>query len=236
MPFARAFAPELAKHGIAKEDFVDFIDNLNIVMTPHVAFRALRIAGFAVGLVPLDVIRLLGSAMALVGTVGSIAMYYTRTRDYLSLMNEKYFHPRKLHIKVISAKRMKKMFKLDKKDPCLAPLTKKTLELTTQERCLQYLSEYISELSFDVPPPTPATTFLARFTELEIRHKVRDADKHALRDRTRAWEMHQKEKAKEDCKEVRSWRQKQRVKSLDWLLVQNLEEWEARKAEKKAKK
>ncbi|KAI0425283.1 hypothetical protein F5Y09DRAFT_322121 [Xylaria sp. FL1042] len=233
IPFARAWAPELANHAIAKEDFVAFVDNLNIIITPHVAFRVLEIAGFAVGLVPYDVAEGIGGALEAIAILGSTIMNYKQTKDYMALMNERYFHPRKLHVKIISTKRLKKLFELDKKDPCLAPLTEDTLELTSQERCLWYLSKHSCELSFDVPAPSPATTMLARITAWRIKHKVRKADKAARASRKRTWKRHQKGKKLQGRWESRG--EKFRVKSLDWILVQDLEEWEARKVEKGAK-
>ncbi|KAI1427380.1 hypothetical protein F5Y12DRAFT_169351 [Xylaria sp. FL1777] len=234
IPFARMWAPELASHAITKEDFVAFVDNLNIIITPHVAFRVLQIASFAVGLVPYDMAEGIGGALEAIAIIGAIAMNYKRTKDYLAIMNEKYFHPRKLHIKRIGTKRLKKLFELDQKDPCLAPLTEDTLELTSQERCLRYLSQYSCELSSDVPAPSPATTMLAKVTTWQIKHKIRKADKSARSGRKRAWKRHQKGK-----KPLSSWDsrgERVRVRSLDWILVQNLEEWETQRAKKGEKK
>ncbi|KAI3326963.1 hypothetical protein HD806DRAFT_378876 [Xylariaceae sp. AK1471] len=233
-PFARAWAPELAEHAIEKEDFVAFIDNLNIIISPHVAIRVLQVAAFAVGLVPYDVAEGVGGALEAIAILSAVAVNYKRTKDYLLLMNDKYFHPRKLHVKIIGTKRLKKLFKLDKKDPCLAPLTEQTLELTIKERCLQYLSQYICEVSFDVPAPSPATTTLAKIAAWEIRHKIHKADKKAKWGRKRAWKRHQKGKKLQERWE--GWGERQWVKSLGWILVQDFEEWEAQKAEKKAKK
>ncbi|KAI8623133.1 hypothetical protein F5Y19DRAFT_394215 [Xylariaceae sp. FL1651] len=234
IPFARAWAPELAEHSITKEDFVAFIDNLNIIITPHVAIHVLKVAAFAVGLVPYDVAEGIGGALEAIAILGAIAMNYKRTKDYLRLMNEKYFHPRKLHMKVIGTKRLKKLFKLEKKDPCLEPLTEQTLDLTSQDRCLKYLSRWICELSFDVPAPSPATTMLAKITAWEIRHKVHKANKKAKWGRKRAWKRHQKGKKLEERWE--GWGERMRVKALDWILVQNLDEWKTMKVEKEAKK
>ncbi|KAJ2977324.1 hypothetical protein NUW58_g7847 [Xylaria curta] len=233
-PFARAWAPELADYAVDKEDFVAFIDNLNIIITPHVAFRVLGFAGFAVGLVPYDIAEGVGGAVEVVAIVGAVAMNYKRTKNYIALMNEKYFHPRKLHFKIIGTKRLKKLFDLDKKDPCLAPLTETTLELTSQERCLQYLSQYTCELSFDVPPPSPATTTLAKISTWEVKHKVQKADKEAKASRKRSWKRQQA--GKNPQTRWNSLGERSRVKSLDWLLIQNLEEWEAQKAQKEARK
>ncbi|KAI1114202.1 hypothetical protein F5Y14DRAFT_441420 [Nemania sp. NC0429] len=233
-PFLRAWAPELADHAVAKEDFVAFIDYLNIINTPHLAFRVMEVTGAAVGLVPYDVAEGVGGALEGIAIIGTIALNYKRKKDYFALMNEKYFHPRKLHVKVIGTKRLKRLLGLDKKDPCLAPLTEETLELTSQDRCLRYLSQYTCELSFDVPAPSPATTTLAKITAWQIRHKVHKADRLAKAGRKRAWKRHQKGKNPQD--RLNSLGERTRVKSLDWILVQNLEEWEAQRAEKERKK
>ncbi|GAP87213.1 hypothetical protein SAMD00023353_2300490 [Rosellinia necatrix] len=233
-PFARAWAPELAAHAIAKEDFVAFVDNLNVIITPHAAFRVLEVTGFAVGLVPYDVAEGVGGAIEGIAILGALVMNYKRTKDYLALMNEKYFHPRKLHVKIAGTKRLRRLLGLDKKDPCLAPLTEETLELTSQERCLRYLSHYISELSFDVPAPSRATTVLARIATWEVKHKVLKADKAAVLGRKRSWKRHQKGKNPQTRWNSRA--ERTRVSALDWILVQNLEELEGQRAEKEAKK
>ncbi|KAI0521602.1 hypothetical protein F5B22DRAFT_544657 [Xylaria bambusicola] len=234
VPFARAWPVRLADHAITQEDFVAFIDNFNIVIAPNVAIQVLGFTGAVVGLVPYDVAEGVGGALEAIAILSAIALNYKRIRDYLSRMNETYFHPRKLHVKVINTKRLKTILKLEKKDPLLAPLTEDTLELSSQERCLKYLSQHSCELSFDVPAPSPATTTLAKITAWQIRQKARKADKTAKAARKRTWKRHQKGKKLQGRWE--SYGEKSRVKSLDWLLVQNLEEWEARKAEKEAKK
>ena len=223
VPFARAWPPELADHAITQEDFVAFIDNLNIAISPNVAI-----------LVPYDVAEGVGGALEAIATLGAIAVNYKRTKDYLALTNEKYFHPRKLHVKIVNTKRLKTLLKLDKKDALLAPLTEDTLELSSQQRCLRYLSKYSCELSFDAPAPSPATTTLAKITAWQIKQKIRKADEAAKSARKRTWKRHQKGKKLQGRWE--SMGEKSRVRSLDWILVQNLQDWEARKAEKEVKK
>ncbi|KAK5626808.1 hypothetical protein RRF57_002523 [Xylaria bambusicola] len=234
VPFARAWPADLADHAVTREDFVAFIDNFNIIIAPNVAIQVLGITGVIVGLVPYDIAEGVGSALEAIAILSAIALNYKRTKDYLSRMNETYFHPRKLHVKIINTKRLKTILEFGKKDPLLAPLADDTLELSSQERCLKYLSQHSCELSFDVPAPSPATTALAKITAWQIRQKVRKADRTAKAARKRTWKRHQKGKKLQGRWE--SYGEKSRVESLDWILVQNLEEWKARKAEKEAKK
>ncbi|KAI2617146.1 hypothetical protein GGR54DRAFT_215791 [Hypoxylon sp. NC1633] len=232
IPFARVWVPELANHGVTREDLLSFIDNLNILIRPHPAIRVVELAAFAVGFVPYDVAEGVASGLEALAILATIAMNYKRCKAYFALLNEKYFHPRKLHVKVIGSKRMMKMLHLGKKDPLVAPLSETTLDLSTQERCLKHLSQWACELSFDdIPPPSPQTNILAKMAAWEVRHKISKADKQAKRSRKRAWKKHLKGK-----KFKESWEEKWRVKRLDWILIQNLDEWETRKAEKLAKK
>ncbi|KAI0138076.1 hypothetical protein F4776DRAFT_654460 [Hypoxylon sp. NC0597] len=218
IPFARAWAPELADHEITRENFITFIDNLNIIIRPHPAIHVVKLVAFAIGVIPYEGADGVAGALEAVADLAAIAMAYTRCKKYLMLMNEKYFHPRKLHAKVVDSKRMMKMFNLDKKDPLLAPLTEDSLDLSSQERCLNHLSQWICELSFDdIPPPSHQTNMLARMAAWEVRHKIAKADKKAKRSRERAWKRYMKGKK---LKESRM--ERRRVKSLDWILIQNL--------------
>ncbi|KAI1324458.1 hypothetical protein F5Y16DRAFT_380970 [Xylariaceae sp. FL0255] len=238
VPFARAWAPSLASHAVEKTDFVAFIDRLNVMMAPHLAFRLMQVASFAAGMVPHDVARGVSFALGFVAGVGAEVLHWQRLKAYMYRMNAQFFHPRKLHVKIIKTKRMKKLAKLDEKDPCLAPLTEQTLELSSQERCLAYLSQQagaVSELDFvDVPPPSPATNVLAKLAAKEVRYKVRKADTKAKWGRKKAWKRHQKGKKLQEKWE--GWGERFRVKALDWILVQNLSEWEEARAEKEARR
>ncbi|OTA54643.1 hypothetical protein K449DRAFT_310771, partial [Hypoxylon sp. EC38] len=218
IPFARAWAPELTDYEITREDFITFIDNLNIIIRPHPAIHVVKLAAFVIGVIPYEGADGVAGALEAVAEIATIAMAYTRSKKYLRLMNERYFHPRRLHAKVVSSKRMLKMFHLDKKDPLLAPLTEDSLDLSLQERCLKHLSRWICELSFDdIPPLSHQTNMLARMAAWEVRHKIAKVDKKARRSRERAWKRHMKGKK---FKEGRM--ERRRVKSLDWILIQNL--------------
>ncbi|KAI1408536.1 hypothetical protein F5Y13DRAFT_172178 [Hypoxylon sp. FL1857] len=232
IPFTRAWAPELTGHEITREDFTAFVDNLNIIIRPHPAIHVVKLAAFAIGFIPYEGADGIASALEVAADLATIVMAHTRSKKYLGLMNEKYFHPRKLHAKIVGSKQVMKMFNLNKKDPMVAPLNEDSLNLSLRERCLKYLSQWVCELSFDdIPPPSRQTNMLARMAAWEVRHKMAKADKKARRSRERAWKRHLKgKKLKESRLEMR------RVKSLDWILIQNLDEWEVVKAKKQAER
>jgi hypothetical protein len=146
-------------------------------------------------------------------------------------MNEQFFHPRKLHVKIINTKKLKKRLGFDKKSTLLEPLGERNVDLSVQERCLKYQSEKSCELSFEVPGPAAQTTVLARIANWEVRHKIAKANKQAKWSRKRALKRHAKGKKLKD-----GWAEKSRVKQLDWIFIQNLDEWQTIKAEKEAKK
>ncbi|KAI1654133.1 hypothetical protein F4813DRAFT_393078 [Daldinia decipiens] len=232
IPFARAWAPELANHTVTPEDLLACIDNLNTLIRPPIAGRAALVAAFAVGFIPYNGTDGIAAALELAVSIGMAIVNHRRCKKYSSIMNEKYFHPRKLHVVIISSKRIMKMFNHDKKETLLAPLTEETLDLSSQERCIKYMSRWACELSFDdLPPPSGRTTVLARMAAWEVKHKIAKAEKQAKRSRKLAWKRHLKGKKLKDC-----WLERGRAKSLDWILIQNLDEWEAARAEKEAKK
>ncbi|KAI1392355.1 uncharacterized protein F4822DRAFT_126394 [Hypoxylon trugodes] len=232
IPFARARVPELANHAITQEDFITFIDNLNIVISPHPAIHVVEITALIIGCIPFQGADGVAAGLGLLAVIATFATTYKRCKKYLELMNENYFHPRKLHVKIIKSKRMMQMFNLEKKNPLVIPLSQDTLDLSSQERCLKYLSQWSCDLSFDdIPAPSPQTNMLRRMAAWEVRRKISEADKKAKSSRKRAWKKHLKGKQlKENSLE------KNRIKSLDWILIQNLDEWEASKAEKQAMK
>jgi hypothetical protein len=49
LPFVRAYSPDLQPHGISKDDFMKFLDNLSIAGAAPMPLVALSLAGDAVG-------------------------------------------------------------------------------------------------------------------------------------------------------------------------------------------
>lgn len=231
-PFARAWAPELENHAVTRADFVAFIDNLNIVCAPHAAGRILHVAAFGIGLAQNEYTDAVAGVLEGIAILSMVAVTHTRVKKYLARLNGAYFHPRRLHVKIVGTKKMLRILGLDKKTPLIAPLSEETLDLGAQERCLLYLSQWACQLDFnDIPPPRPQTTALAKLAQWEVTHRIKEADKKAKNSRKRAWKRFQKgKKLKEDGTE------KARVKELSWIMVENLHKWEQRKAEKLAKK
>ena len=64
-PFARAYSPFLASHSVYKNEFLQFIDHLNVCKTASPPLQLLNLAGTIVGftfvhlLVPLEMLDML---------------------------------------------------------------------------------------------------------------------------------------------------------------------------------
>ena len=72
-----------------------------------------------------------------------------------------------------------------------------------------------------------------RLATWRIKHLIAKAEREAKSQRRRAWKRH-RDKGK-PLKEP-SWGEKSRINQLDWLFVQNLDDWEAQRRAKEAKK
>ncbi|KAI1641489.1 hypothetical protein F4809DRAFT_654960 [Biscogniauxia mediterranea] len=171
--------------------------------------RVVDLTAFAIGLIPNEVACGVSGVLGVAAALSAPAVTYNGSRKCLKLMNEHYFHPRKLHVKIAHRKRIVKMFGLDKNDHLM----------------------WACELSFDVLEPSAQTTMLARMAAWQVKRKTDGADESAQKSRKRAWKKHHKGKTPKE-----GWGERLRIKFLDWILVQNLDEWEAAKAEKQAKK
>ncbi|KAI1494543.1 hypothetical protein F5X96DRAFT_694250 [Biscogniauxia mediterranea] len=96
--------------------------------------------------------------------LSAAAVIYNGSHKYLKLMNEHYFHPRKLHVKIAGR---------------------------TSSTCP---GGFVCELSFDVPEPSAQTTMLARMAAWQVKRKTDEADESAQKSRKRAWKKHHKVK------------------------------------------
>ncbi|KAI0602769.1 hypothetical protein F4775DRAFT_588340 [Biscogniauxia sp. FL1348] len=188
--FARAWAPELEQVTVTKEEFIRFIDNLNIINAPHAAVHVVDLTSFAIALVLNEVACGVSGVLGVAVALSAAAVTYNGNRKCLKPMNEHCFHPRKLHVKIIDRKRIVKMFGLDKDDHLMVPLADGTLDLSVQDRNLEYLSQWACELSFDVPEPSAHTAMLARMAAWQVKRKTDEADDSARKRRKRAWKKH----------------------------------------------
>lgn len=182
-PFARAWAPSLSGHSITVTDFVEFIDNLNVVKTANPPLQILDLVGGVLGMVPHHWFLLAGIGVQAVAKIGTAAVSKGRTELYMRKVNREYFEPRGLKVAIASRDAMATAMKLPEGAGMLAPLTTENENVSMMERRLEGLRPYMAELDFDVPPPTQQTGILAKMSAGQVKRQVKKADKKAVKKR-----------------------------------------------------
>lgn len=226
-PIVRAWPTELEQHAITKEDFLTFVDNINVLGNPPAVGMFLQVAAIGIEFIPFDG----ADGLAVLTELAAIGISYKviieRCNKLLKKVNDDYFHPRALHARLVNTKRMTRSLGIPSDEPLIAPLEESILSMTAHERCMEQLKQYCSELSYDVPAPSPQTKLLAKFAAWNVEKKRKKFEKCSKRARKRAWKKHQAgKKLKREGNQEKS-----RVKKLQWLLIQNLDDFEREERE-----
>ena len=232
IPLVRAWAPEAARHDIAQDDFMMFIDTLNILSLPPMSATLLQVASIGIGFAPMDWADGVSAALAL---AAQGVCYYVVTRQcarFLAKMNESYFHPRRMHARVVGAKKLRRAMGFDRKDPLIAPLTEEVLTMSAQERCLEYMKDRSCELSYDVPDISVKLKRLLRIIAWNNASKARKFDRMVRRSRKRAWKKKQRGKVLKR----EGFLERDRARNLQWLLIQSKEDFDRQQDEDAAAK
>jgi hypothetical protein len=135
MPYARAYAPILAEHGVNLEEFVEFIDNLNIVSSSSSPLQILDLAGGVIDMVPISHAQLIRLGIQTVAKVGNVAVMKTRGSMFLKKANSDFFDPRGLKVELATGEAMRAKLGLDPNAPLAAPISESG-QLTAIERKL----------------------------------------------------------------------------------------------------
>ncbi|KEY68745.1 hypothetical protein S7711_00616 [Stachybotrys chartarum IBT 7711] len=227
-PLVRAWPPELARRGVTQHDFMLFLDNLNIISSPTAATTILTLAAFGIGFVPWDGAEGLATLTELAAVGVGYRIVVARYTRFLRAANESYFHPRRLHARLVQTGRMKKALGIPADDPLVAPLEESTLDMTAHERCMEGLKPYCCQLSYDLPDPEPQTQLLAKLAAWTCEQDRKKVDRCAKSSRKKAWKKHQAgKKLKREGYEERA-----RAKKLQWLVIQDLEDWHKEEEER----
>ncbi|KAI9846930.1 MAG: hypothetical protein M1838_001093 [Thelocarpon superellum] len=175
-PYIRAWAPELESHGISEKEFVEFVDNLNVVTTSNPPLQVLDLVGGVIGFVPYHWAMIAGIAIQATAKLGKAAVSKGRTEMYMTKVNTAFFAPRRLQARIASGDAMAAALHLPPSMPLLAPLTQQNIHMTSQERVIAAVQPYMSFVTLNVPPPTSQTTMLAKMSakQVEIQTKRRE--------------------------------------------------------------
>lgn len=93
-PFARAYSEVLSAYSIRIEEFVQFIDNFNILMTGSPPLAALNTVGQVLGLVPHHWAHVAGGITTVAAGVATFAVIKTRCAKFVKLSNVEFFEPK----------------------------------------------------------------------------------------------------------------------------------------------
>lgn len=129
IPFQRCYAPVLADSDISCEDFLHFLDELNISMAGHVGLTYTRQAGNAVNWVgkfdPTGITGLIGSGISLTADLAQLAYIkgpLAKKQGLLKKANDTIFRPRGLHVSMMGGIKLKKTLGLPYSHALTAPL------------------------------------------------------------------------------------------------------------------
>lgn len=159
MPFTRAYAPILAEHGVTMEEFVEFIDNLNVVSSSSPPLQVLDLAGGIAGFVPIHYAQFISMGIQAVAKIGNAAVMRTRGTVFMKKVNAEYFNPRGLRVELATGEALKARVGINPSASLAAPISESD-DLCEIDRTLAGVQGYVAPLTFNVPPPNEPTNIL----------------------------------------------------------------------------
>lgn len=185
MLFMRAHAPELEAKNISRDQFVNFLDGLNMAASPNVYLEALNIAGSIVSWIPTGTTVIAGTAVSLAATGSGLALSIVRVRRFLRKANECFFAPRDLHAQIVSAKQLADYLGVDSPLDIVPALKPHHIKLSVQERRLLGIQDVISALDYELPPVVAQEKFVNKLSSKRIQWAVHRREKRLLKSRAK---------------------------------------------------
>ncbi|KAJ5166737.1 uncharacterized protein N7482_005518 [Penicillium canariense] len=195
-PFIRAYAPILHNYKISKKTFLNFLDQLNDVMTTSPPMQVLDATGGILKSVPiLFPLHWIGSAVSGIASLGGQGISKGRSDSAIKQANKEIFGPRGLQVeigKLDALAHLAKMpildsqGKVNRQAPLLLQLTESVSmptnepqELDLQQRRIRALQPWIAELEVDVLPWTSKSRLTRFNAALKKRNDPRRPDSAA---------------------------------------------------------
>ncbi|KAH8113843.1 hypothetical protein DFH11DRAFT_278873 [Phellopilus nigrolimitatus] len=123
--FVRAYSRELHASGVKMDDWLRFIDGLNIAMTASPPLRIVDAAGLIIGFVPHYWAALAGAGMQFGAQVGIKVLSKTLTDRYMRRANTEYFAPRGLRARICKTAAVRLLVGLDAPPSAMASTSSK---------------------------------------------------------------------------------------------------------------
>ncbi|KAK9483899.1 hypothetical protein V1527DRAFT_453713 [Lipomyces starkeyi] len=186
VPFCRAYSRELESHGISCDEFLEFVDKLNVVSTANPPLQVLGLVGGVLGFVPSFWFQIAGAATQAVAKVGVYSVSKGRTESFMKQANRELFAPRRLRVELCNTSALSKILGLSSEVQYFAPLSHVNKDQPVNERRLAALDGYVSSLTFQVPPPGPQASVLARVSDKQVKRQLKRSENKLMKDRGKA--------------------------------------------------
>lgn len=187
-PFARLYPPELLQYDVPINEFLDFLDNLNIVCADFVPLQILDAVGSIVGLVPYHWAQLAGAVTSLGSKSSVYALSKFRGEAFLRRANSEYFLPRMLSVQLCTTDALVRLGHIPHHAAMMPPLDHVSATMSIEERQLAHLMPWLSPVTDQVPPPSPQSNWLKQFCNKQAAHASKVAQRKAMNDRFHAFE------------------------------------------------
>lgn len=196
-PFARGYSQDLHEPGITMQDFVEFIDNFNVVSAGSPPLQIIDMAGGVVGLIPIHHAQIISGAIQAVGKIGKAAVSKTRGTLFIQKANKDFFNPRGLKVELVTSEALKARSGMDPDMQLAAPF-EHSADLSVHQRRMAALDGYTAPVTFDVPPPNEETNVLNKMCAAQQKRTIAKQEKKVLEDRDKYAEKRDEFERKDD--------------------------------------
>ncbi|KAI0860834.1 hypothetical protein F4860DRAFT_477868 [Xylaria cubensis] len=205
-PFLRAYPPSLEAFQIQRGEFLEVLDGLNRVAVQSPPLQVLGLVGDVIGAVPEGTAQAVGLTIKVAADIGRVALSKGATEAYLRKVNKEIFAPRGLKMEIAKLEavaRINNLPILDAKGKIrddaqlLQPLLdlQQIQKMGVAQRWLQALESWIQPLDLEALPPINMddTGLWGRLHTTASERERKNSEKKRLKDRTKAFDKHQKE-------------------------------------------
>ncbi|KAI0968453.1 hypothetical protein F4678DRAFT_200289 [Xylaria arbuscula] len=215
-PFLRAYPSSLENFQISRSEFLDILDGLNRVAVQSPPLRALGLVGEVLEVVPLSTAQVVGFVVNSAAKIGKYALSKGATEAYLQKVNEETFVPRGLKMEIAKLEAMARINRIPILDTAgrirgdtqlLQPLldVQEIQTIGATQRWLRALEPWVEPLDLENLPPINTDTHLwGRLHTTASEHERKASEKKVLKDRSKAFDKHQKEMDKAEEKKVKA--------------------------------
>ncbi|KAF7918959.1 hypothetical protein BELL_0262g00010 [Botrytis elliptica] len=181
-PFARMYAPALSDYNLNSQDFVEFIDNLNVVAGENPPIQIIDLVGDALDTISYHWAQLTESGVQIPTHLGSAAVTKSRTDTYIQNANAKLFAPRGLKASIATMEAMAAVLQLPPDTLRSITVTDENTYATVLERRMSAVRPYVMETTLDVPPPAAQMNEMAQMSAAQVERQIFRNDNRAQRE------------------------------------------------------